>query len=42
MVTLGALVAVAKIMSWEALQQAVLACIPKGMETINIQVLTAE
>jgi len=39
---MSALVAVTKIVNWEALQQAVLACIPKKMEKINIQVLTAE
>jgi len=41
MVTLGALVAVTKIVSREALKQAVLARIPKGTEIINIQALDA-
>lgn len=41
MVTLGALVALTKIVSREALKQAVLARIPKGTEIINMQALAA-
>ncbi|HUK99991.1 MAG TPA: 2-oxoacid:acceptor oxidoreductase family protein [Nitrospirota bacterium] len=41
MVTLGALVAITKIVSREALKQAALARIPKGTEAINAQALTA-
>jgi 2-oxoglutarate ferredoxin oxidoreductase subunit gamma len=41
MVTLGVLVAITKIVSREALKQAVLGRIPKGTETINMQALAA-
>jgi 2-oxoglutarate ferredoxin oxidoreductase subunit gamma len=41
MVTLGALVALTKIVSREALTNAVLARIPKGTETINMQAFAA-
>ena len=41
MVTLGALVAITKIVSQEALRQAIAARIPKGTEKINMQALSA-